>query len=135
MAGKFIRFDVNTVNSYGGRLRGGITDQYIEDKADEVLRLAVAKAPKRSGNLARSIKKKRMPSRKGYPAFMVGTTNKYARAVHEGSGQVRHWTEARNVSVLHFFWEKRGVEFFGPIARYTFRPPQRFLTNALEAVF
>ena len=40
--GKFIRFDINTVNSYGGRLRGGITDQYIEDKASQVADIARA---------------------------------------------------------------------------------------------
>ncbi len=133
--GKFIRFDINTVNSYGGRLRGGITDQYIEDKASQVADIARAQINSKTGKLASSIKVRRMPSRKGYPAFMVGTNVSYAYFVHEGSGQVRKWTYANNANNLYFFWVKKNVMFYGPKARYTYRKPRRFLTNALDVVF
>lgn len=135
MAGRFIRFDINTVKSYTGELPGGVTDRYMKDKADQVQNIAKTFVHVKSGDLQRSIKVRKMPNRKGFPAYMIGSNNKYARYHHEGSGQIRKWTYANKANNLAFFWEKAGVFFVGPKARYTYRPPNRFLTNALARVF
>ena len=133
--GRFIRFDLNTVKSYTGELPGGVTDRYMENKAEQVRDIAKALVHVKTRALKRSIKIKRMPNRHGFPAYMVGSNNKYARYHHEGSGQFRKWTYATNAPNLVFFWEKKGVIFRGPKARYTYRAPNRFLTNALARVF
>lgn len=132
---RFIRFDENTVKSFTGELVNGVTDRYMREKANQVQRIAKSKVGVKSGKLRNSIRVNRLPNRNGVAAYSIGSRLDYAYWHHEGSGKVRKYTTPRNMKALKFFWPARNQIVYYNKVRYTYRKPNRFLTDALTIVF
>jgi phage gpG-like protein len=139
MAG-FIQFNQRLIKSIAGTLNNGITDMYLNRKAEKVKKEAVRYLNVHThgtGQLARSIYKMKSKTSSGAPAYLVGSALDYALPVHEGSGGPggRQYTIARNVPNLYFYWTKMNRYVRAPKVRYTYRKPQPYLTTALDIVF
>lgn len=89
------------------------------------------KKPHRPGTLRDSIVA-RLDFKGGKPTVMVGSEEPYAEVHHEGSRP--HVIRARNASKLVFFWPKLGRIVAFPKVNHPGTKPNRFLTDAVEAV-
>lgn len=92
----------------------------VEKVLDETLTLSRRYVPVRkqkpydrrpTGRLKKSLRKRGPTTLITRITGSVGSGLRYAASVHEGAEP--HVIVARNKKALHFYWERRNVEFFG----------------------
>lgn len=99
--------------------------------AQRVRDVAKRLAPRRSGELRRSIRMKRRVTAR-YVRATVGSNLHYAAPQHDGSE--RHTIAARRVPLLKFYWEREGRWFVGPRVNHPGNPATEFLWRPLERI-
>lgn len=110
-------------------------DRHIKGKANEVAVLARALAPKRSGNLARSVAVSQSRDEKGRFAFgyAVSASASYAGYVHEGTGPSLRQTFPFKMQFMGT-GPFSGTRITTDIVRHPGTPANPFLEEALVAM-
>jgi hypothetical protein len=118
----------------------GMVGRWVTKKTHEVAAHSIAQAPKpgqgrgyATGELARGISPERtVVGRKG-PESRVVSGSDHSVFVHEGTAP--HVIRPRRKEQLVFFWRKTGHVVFRDMVRHPGTPSNKFLLNALRAVF